>query len=178
MFHFHMNGVICHCDTVSELQSAINGSKPGVEVDMKIRGLKDEWFGNAGDDLNKALAEKAAAAPYVEAMASDTPKKHRRSRKVILEAALRKTKKGLGIVKKGTPRRIGKKLGRTDLNQLRAVKKGTPRTIRKPADELKSLPLVKGGITWQVTKRIGKKLGRTDLNQLRTDLFSRKLLDK
>ena len=145
MYHFRLNGVVCQCDTLGELRAACTEKPIGVEVDMKVRGLEPEWFGDAGDKLNQLLKDKETSA------AADT---------VAVAAHKRRRRKG--------SRKIAAKIDRKH--------RGIPRIVEKSADDLASLPLIKGGVTWVATKKVAKKLGRIDYRQLRSELFARKKL--
>jgi hypothetical protein len=48
--------------------------------------------------------------------------------------------------------------------------------IKRTPEELKDLPVVKGGVTWAVAKKWAKKMKRDDVAQVRSDLAQRKLL--
>ena len=151
MFYFTLNGARCGCDPVEELQAAVPGNSPsgGSFVAVKLCGAAPEWVGNAAEGLRKLLAEK-------EAPTSDEPvakkRRHRKARKASMVQH--------AVAAVSNPKREARYLV----------------NLSKTPQELKELPLVRGGVTWAITKRVGKKVGRTDFAQLRSDLAQRKKL--
>ena len=175
MFHFTLNGAKCGCDTLEELKAAVpgpNGAPFGVAV--KVFGVRPEWLGSAGDELSKLLAEREKAdkkggkqsdgrknvqivtallenlgekTPHVEAMVSDNKARLKeRAAKAVATKAAKKRKARYLV------------------------------NLAKTPQELKDLPVVRGGVTWAATHRIAKKLGRDDFAQLRSDLAQKKKL--
>jgi len=74
----------------------------------------------------------------------------------------------------------GKKPQKATKKAQKATKKAQKRPgfvpIKRTPEELKDLPVVKGGVTWAVAKKWAKKMKRDDVAQVRSDLAQRKLL--
>lgn len=138
MYRFNLNGVECSCETAAELVAAtlIDRIEGNSKSDKDVWVASQEWVGDAGDKLNKLFERKKGIRSVVKLSKggnSSVPRSEMQEFQQIKEEQLNKCKhaltpshcsviENLPYVEHATwaaTKKIAKKIGRTDILQLR-----------------------------------------------------------